>query len=41
MAGVLHRVQVVEVAVEFIEAMQRGQELVQVAQMVFAELVGT
>ena len=40
MAGVLHRVQVIEVAVEFIEAMQRGQELVQVAQMVLAELAG-
>ena len=40
MAGVLHRVQVIEVAVEFIEAVQRGQELVQVAQMVLAELAG-
>ena len=40
MAGVLHRVQVVEVPVELIEAMYCGEELVAVAQMVLAELAG-
>ena len=39
-AGVFHRVEVVEVAVELVEAVDRGQELVQVAQVVLAELAG-
>src|SRR5215471_15119077 len=34
MTRVLHRIQVIEVTVEFVEAMQRGQEPVQVAKMV-------
>ena len=38
MAGILHRVQVIEIPEELIEAMYRGQELVQVAQVVLAEL---
>ena len=38
MEGVLHRVQVIEVAAEFVEAMQRRQELVAVAEVVLAEL---
>ena len=37
---VLHRIQVVEVAEELIEAVHRRQELVEVAQMVLAELAG-
>ncbi len=40
MARVLHRVQVIEVAEELVEAVHRGQELVQVAQVVLAELAG-
>ncbi len=40
MARVLHRVEVIEVAEEFVEAVHRGQELVQVAQVVLAELAG-
>ena len=39
-AGVLHRVEVVQIAEELIEAVHRGQELVEVAQMVLAELAG-
>ncbi len=38
--GVLHRVQMVEIPVEFVEAVHRGQELVQVAEVVLAELAG-
>jgi hypothetical protein len=37
-AGVFHRVEVVEVAEELIEPMHRGQELVQVAKVILAEL---
>ena len=40
MGGILHRVQVVQVAEELIEAVDRRQELVQVAQMILAELSG-
>ena len=40
MAGVFHRVEVIEIAVELIEAVHRRQELVQVAQVVLAELTG-
>ena len=39
-AGVFHRVEVIEIAEELIEAVHRRQKLVQVAQMVLAELAG-
>jgi len=38
MARVLHGVEVVEVAEEFVEAVHRWKVLVQVAKMVLAEL---
>jgi hypothetical protein len=38
MAGVFHCVEVIEVAIELIEAVHRRKELVQVAQVVLAEL---
>ena len=40
MAGIFHRIEVIEVAEEFVEAVHRRQELVAVAQMVLAELAG-
>ena len=40
MERVLHRVEVIEVAEELVEAMHRRQELVAVAQVVLAELAG-
>ena len=40
MAGVFHRVQVIEIAEELVEAVHRGQELVPVAEVVLAELAG-
>ncbi len=40
MAWVFHRVEVIEIAVEFVEPVHRGQELVFVAKMVLAELAG-
>ena len=40
MAGVLHRVEVIEVAEELVEAVHRRQELVLVAEVVLAELAG-
>ena len=40
MGRVLHGVEVVQVAEELIEAMDRRQELVEVAQVVLAELPG-
>ena len=40
MAGVFHRVEVIEVAEELVEAVHRRQELVAVAQVVLAELAG-
>ena len=38
MSRIFHRVEVIEIAEELIEAMQRWQEFVEVAEMVFAEL---
>jgi|GEM_PF-4357919 len=38
MAGVLHGIQMIEVAEELIEAMHGRQELIQIAEMVLAEL---
>ena len=40
MAGVFHRVEVIEIAEELVEAVHRRQELVLVAKMVLAELAG-
>ena len=40
MARVLHRVEVIQIAEEFVEAMHRGQELIQVAKVILAELPG-
>jgi hypothetical protein len=40
MRRVFHRVQVIEVAEEFIEPVDGGQELILVAKMIFAELAG-
>ena len=40
MAGIFHRVEVIEIAEEFVEAVHRRQELVEVAQVVLAELAG-
>ena len=40
MRRVFHRVQVIEVAEEFVEAVDGGQELIPVAQVVLAELAG-
>src|SRR6516164_382231 len=40
MTGVLHCIEVIEIPVELIEAVQRRQELIEVAQMVLAELAG-
>ena len=40
MRRVFHRVQVIQIAEEFVEAVDGGQEFVQVAQMVLAELAG-
>ena len=37
---VLHRVQVIEIAEELVEAVHRGQELVAIAEVVLAELAG-
>ena len=38
MARVFHRVEVIEVAEELVEAVDRGQELVAIAEVVLAEL---
>src|SRR4051794_41145511 len=38
--GVLHRIQVIEVAVELIEAVDGGQELVEIAKVILTELTG-
>src|SRR6266480_3866801 len=38
MRRVFHRVQVIEVAKELVEAVDGGQELIEIAQMVLAEL---
>ena len=40
MRGVLHRVEVIEVAEELVEAVHGRQELVEVAEVVLAELTG-
>ena len=40
MARVLHRIEVIEVAEEFVEAVHGRQELVEVAEVVLAELAG-
>ena len=38
--GVLHRVEVIQVAEEFVEAVDGRQELVEIAEVVLAELAG-
>ena len=38
--GILHRVEVIEVAEELVEAVDGGQELVEIAEVVLAELAG-
>ena len=40
MGRVFHRIQVIEIAEEFVESMNGRQELVQVAKVVLAELAG-
>ena len=40
MRRVFHRVQVIEVAEEFIEPVDGGQELIQIAEVILAELAG-
>src|SRR5438552_12648779 len=40
MRRIFHRVEVIEVAEEFIEPMDSGQELIEIAEMVLAELAG-
>ena len=40
MRRVFHRIEVIEVAEELIEAVNGGQELIEVAQVVLAELAG-
>ena len=40
MERIFHRVQVIQVAEEFVEAVDGGQKLILVAQMVLAELAG-
>ena len=40
MRRVFHRVQVIQVAEEFVEAVDGGQELIEIAQVVLAELAG-
>ena len=40
MTRILHRVEVIQVPEEFIEAVDRGQELVQIAQVILPELAG-
>ncbi len=40
MRRIFHRVQVIEVAEEFIEAVDGGQELIEIAEVVLAELAG-
>ena len=38
--GIFHRIEVIQVAKEFVEAVDRRQEFIQVAQMILAELAG-
>ena len=40
MAGIFHRIEVIEIAEELVEAVHRRQELVLVAKVVLAELAG-
>src|SRR5438552_15960573 len=40
MRRIFHRIEVIEVTKEFIEAVDGGQELIEIAQMIFAELAG-
>ena len=40
MRRIFHRVEVIEVAEELVEAVDGGQELIEIAQMVLAELAG-
>ena len=40
MRRVFHRVEVIQVAEEFVEAVNGGQELIAIAQVVLAELAG-
>ena len=40
MRRVFHRIEVIQVAEELIEAVDGRQELVEIAQVVFAELAG-
>src|SRR5205823_14716743 len=40
MRRVFHRIQVIQIAKELVEAVDGGQELVQIAEMVFTELAG-
>ena len=40
MRRVFHRVEVIEVAEELVEAVDGGQELIEIAQMILAELAG-
>ncbi len=40
MRRVLHRIEVIEIAEELVEAVDGRQELVEIAQMVLAELAG-
>jgi len=41
MTWIFHRIEMVQIAVKFVEAMDRRQELVQITQMVLAELAGS
>ena len=40
MGRVFHRIEVIQIAEEFVEAVDGGQELIEIAQMVLAELAG-
>jgi hypothetical protein len=40
MRRVFHCIQVIEIAEEFVEAVDGGQELILVAKMIFSELAG-
>ncbi len=41
MTWIFHRIEVVEITIKLVEAMHRRQELVQITQMVLAELAGS
>ena len=40
MRRVFHCIEVIEVAEEFVEAVNGGQELIEIAEVIFAELAG-